>query len=200
MESYRHYLTQLKGVLDQLPLEQLREVGDLIYHAYEKDHTVFVFGNGGSAALASHLATDFAKGTHYPSPAGCDLSGVRRMKVMSLTDNVSMITAWSNDLAYDAVFAEQMENFVQPGDVVIGISGSGNSPNVLRALELARKKGATTVGLTGFAVGKMKALLEYALVVPSDSMQQIEDAHVVMAHMLFLDLKERISHAGRSRA
>lgn len=196
MEAYRRYVSELKCVLDQLPLEQLRVVCDLLYWAYQQERTLFIFGNGGSAALASHLATDLAKGTHFPAPPGRDMKGVKRLKVLSLTDNVSLITAWSNDMAYDEVFAQQMVNFLQPQDVAIGISGSGNSPNVLKALELARAKGAVTVGLTGFDGGKMKALLDHALVVPSNSMQQIEDGHVILAHLLFLDLKERIGQAG----
>jgi D-sedoheptulose 7-phosphate isomerase len=114
---------------------------------------------------------------------------------MSLTDNVPTLTAWSNDSSYEDVFAEQMVNFIQPRDVAFAISGSGNSPNVLKALALARRVGAVTVGLTGFQGGKMKNLLDCGIVVPADNMQQVEDCHLVLAHLIFLDLRERIARS-----
>jgi D-sedoheptulose 7-phosphate isomerase len=117
---------------------------------------------------------------------------VRRLKAISLTDNVPLITAWSNDLSYEEVFAGQMENLIRARDVAFAISGSGNSPSVLRALELAHRTGATTIGLSGCGGGKMKDLLDCAIVVRSNHMQQVEDAHVILAHLLFLDLKARI--------
>jgi len=188
--NFASYLAELKGVLDNLPLDALQRAADIVFHAYQNDRTVFLFGNGGSAALASHLATDLAKGTHFPGPPS--LKNVRRLKAISLTDNVPLMTAWSNDLSYEDVFAGQMENLLRARDVAFGISGSGNSPNVLCALQLARRTGATTIGLTGCGGGKMKALLDCAIVVPSNHMQQVEDAHLILAHLLFLDLKARI--------
>jgi len=188
--DYSKYLGELRGVLDNLPLAELKQAADILFHAYQNDRTVLLFGNGGSAALASHLATDLAKGTHFPGPAF--MRNVRRLKAISLTDNVPLMTAWSNDLDYENVFAGQMENFLRARDVAFGISASGNSPNVLRALELARRSGATTVGFTGCGGGKMKDLLDCAVVVPSHHMQQVEDAHLILAHLLFLDLKARI--------
>ena len=191
--DYSQYLSTLKIVLDNLPLLEARRATDYLFKAYQTDHTVFTFGNGGSAALASHLAADLGKGTHVPGPEA--MAGVKRLKVYSIVDNVPMLTAWANDASYESVFAAQMENFIQPGDVAFGISGSGNSPNVLRALELARRVGATTVGLAGFGGGKMKALLDCPVVVSSSHMQQVEDAHVILAHLIFLDLKERITNS-----
>ncbi|HEV2416873.1 MAG TPA: SIS domain-containing protein [Terriglobia bacterium] len=188
--SYKSYLTDLKEALDQLPLDQAERAADILFRAYEANRTVFLFGNGGSAALASHMATDLGKGTHQPGPSWMD--SVKRLKALSVTDNVPLLTAWGNDTAYEGVFASQMENFIEAGDVAFAISGSGNSPNVLRALELARRKGAVTVGLGGFAGGKMKALLDCPVIVPSNNMQRIEDAHVILSHMIFLDLKGRI--------
>ncbi|TMD03155.1 MAG: SIS domain-containing protein, partial [Chloroflexi bacterium] len=132
--------------------------------------------------------------THVPGPAS--LQGVKRLKVLALTDNVPLLTAWANDSSYENAFAGQMENFIQAGDVALAISGSGNSPNVLRALELARRAGATTIGLAGCGGGRMKALLDCPIVVPSHNMQQVEDAHLVLAHMIFLDLKARIEARG----
>ncbi len=197
-ENGKSYLSELKRVLDHLPLGEVERATEIIFQAYETDHTVFLFGNGGSAALASHLAADLGKGTHFPGPSW--LAPVKRLKVLSVTDNMPVLTAWANDTNYEGVFARQIENFIQSGDVVIAISGSGNSPNVLRALELARRKGATSIGLGGCGGGKMKALLNCAVVVPSDHMQRVEDAHVIVSHMIFLDLKQRIEEHARAAA
>lgn len=188
--DYEDYLAEFKTVLEHLPLEQAKQAADILYRAYQTDHLVFTFGNGGSAALASHLASDLGKSTHIPGPASLRQS--KRLRVLALTDNVPLLTAWANDASYEDVFAGQMENFLQAGDVAFGISGSGNSPNVLRALELARRAGATTVGLTGCGGGKMKDLLDCPIIVPSNHMQHIEDAHLILAHLIFLDLKARI--------
>ena len=194
MSDYSRYLDELKTLLDKLPLAQVRRAAEVLFRAYETDRTLFVFGNGGSAALASHMASDLGKATHVPGPAS--LQGVKRLKVLALTDNVPLLTAWANDSSYENAFAGQMENFIQAGDVALAISGSGNSPNVLRALELARRAGATTIGLAGCGGGRMKALLDCPIVVPSHNMQQVEDAHLVLAHMIFLDLKARIEARG----
>ncbi len=194
--SYLRYLSDLKIVLDKLPVEETKRAADIFYQAYQSDHTVFTFGNGGSAALASHMASDLGKATHLPGPDA--LAQVKRLKVFSLTDNVPMMTAWANDSDYENVFAGQIENFIQGGDVALGISGSGNSPNVLRALELARRVGAITVGLTGCGGGKMKDLLDCSLIVPSNHVQQVEDAHLILAHLIFLDLKARIEKLGNT--
>ncbi len=194
MSDYSRYLDELKTLLDKLPLAQVERAAEVLFRAYETDRTLFVFGNGGSAALASHMASDLGKATHVPGPAS--LQGVKRLKVLALTDNVPLLTAWANDSSYENAFAGQMENFIQAGDVALAISGSGNSPNVLRALELARRAGATTIGLAGCGGGRMKALLDCPIVVPSHNMQQVEDAHLVLAHMIFLDLKARIEARG----
>ena len=194
MSDYSRYLDELKTLLDKLPLAQVRRAAEVLFRAYETDRTLFVFGNGGSAALASHMASDLGKATHVPGPAS--LQGVKRLKVLALTDNVPLLTAWANDSSYENAFAGQIENFIQAGDVALAISGSGNSPNVLRALELARRAGATTIGLAGCGGGRMKALLDCPIVVPSHNMQQVEDAHLVLAHMIFLDLKARIEARG----
>jgi len=192
MESMSRYLGELKGLLGQLPLQQLEEICGLLFRAYEEGRTIFIFGNGGSAALASHMACDLGKGVYGPPRTkGADTAG-KFLKVLSLTDNVPMMTAWANDASYDEVFARQMEILIQPGDLAFGISTSGNSPNVLRALELARRKGAVTLGFTGRQGGKMKPLLDYGICVPSDHVQQIEDLHLILMHLVFLDLKRRI--------
>lgn len=200
MEMFRRYLSELKETLDRLPLDQVQSVCNVLYRAYEEDRMIFIFGNGGSAALASHMACDLGKGTHSPRLEGIEMNGVKRLRVFSVTDNVPMITAWANDAAYENVFAEQIENFINPGDIAFAISSSGNSPNVLKALMFARAKGAVTVGLTGFKGGKMKDLLDYGIVVPSNSMQRIEDAHLVLAHLIFLNLRERVTQRSVSGA
>lgn len=192
VENFEQYALELKGIIEELPLDRVKQVSDVLYQACRDERRVFIFGNGGSAALASHLACDLGKGTHPISAIGGSAGAPRRLKVISLTDNVPMISAWANDASYEDVFAEQMENFIEPGDVAFGISGSGNSPNVLKALQLARQRRAVTVGFTGQG-GKMIELLDYAVVVPSRHMQLIEDAHLIMAHMVFLDLKARLS-------
>lgn len=197
MEKYHEYLTQLSAVLGSLPLEDAARGVDILYKAYCNHRTVFLFGNGGSAALASHLAADLGKGVAVPGPDW--KANPRRLRVMSLNDNTPVLTAWSNDASYERVFAAQMENFIQAGDVAFAISGSGNSANVLRALELARQAGATTMGLAGFGGGKMKPLLDCPIVVPSTHMQRVEDAHLVLAHLMFLDLMERLEKSAAAK-
>lgn len=194
MQKPGDYLLELKGLIERLPLGSVDRVCDVFYEAYRADRVLFLFGNGGSAALASHMACDLGKGTHPLTATAASSPPVRRFKVMSLTDNVPMISAWANDACYEDVFARQMENFIGAGDVAFGISGSGNSPNVLTALRLARQKQAVTVGFTGEG-GKMIELLDHAVVVPSRHMQLIEDAHLIMAHMVFLNLSARIGEA-----
>jgi D-sedoheptulose 7-phosphate isomerase len=194
------YLAELRSVLDKLPLQEISQAADILFECYQADHTVFTFGNGGSGALASHLVADFGKGTHFPGPK--ELATVRRLKAMAVTDNMPMITAWANDTHYDDVFMRQIENFLQPGDVAMAISGSGNSRNVVKALEYARSAGATTIGLGGMGGGKMKELLDCPIIVSSNSMQQVEDAHLIIGHMIFLNLRSRIAGqvSGRQQA
>jgi D-sedoheptulose 7-phosphate isomerase len=187
MEAIKNYLNAIDGVLKNLPLTKIEQIIELIYKTYVNDHFIFLMGNGGSAATASHLACDFGKGTVAP--------GQKRMKVMSLTDNLPLITAWANDTQYENIFAEQLAHFVSSDDLVIGISGSGRSKNVLNALKLAKECGALTVGLTGFDGGEMKDIVDYCLIVPSDNMQQIEDCHLIITHLIFSVLRNRLATA-----
>ncbi len=167
-----------------MPFVEVDRVADLLMKAYEQDRSIFLFGNGGSAALASHFACDLGKGA---------VDGSRkRFRVMALTDNVPLMTAWANDSKYDDIFAQQLANFGRRGDLAFAISGSGNSRNVLNALRLARNIGCTTIGLTGFAGGKMLALCDASIVIPSDNMQIIEDLHLCVAHSLFTCVRSRI--------
>ena len=174
------------GILDSLPYAQIEEMAHQLLQACGQGRTVFSFGNGGSAALASHFACDLGKGTLV------GLNGSKPFRVIALTDNLPLITAWANDTSYDDIFAEQLRNLAVLGDVAFAISGSGNSGNVLRALEFARASGCTTMGITGYSGGKMKALCDYCVVVPSDNMQVIEDFHLSVCHALFTSICQRI--------
>jgi len=178
------YFQRYSSIVGKLPYEVIDAVTDVFWDAYQRDQVLFVFGNGGSAALASHSACDFGKGTV--------VNGNRRFRVLSLTDNVPLMTAWANDQRYEDIFAEQLRTFVRSGDVVFAISGSGNSANVLNGLQVARDSGAQTVGLTGFKGGKMKVLCDQCVVIPSDNMQLIEDFHIAVTHSIFTTLKKRI--------
>jgi D-sedoheptulose 7-phosphate isomerase len=180
----KDYLLAAQGVLARVDHAIVDRMVDVIWRGYEQGRSLFVFGNGGSAALASHFACDIGKGT---------IAGKRkRLKTVALTDNVTLITAWANDKAYDAIFAEQLESLAEKGDIALAISGSGNSPNVIRGLEAARHLGAETLVLTGFEGGRAKALADLCLVVPSDSMQLIEDAHLCATHAIFLAIRQRM--------
>ncbi len=161
-----------------MPLEHVDEIAIRLLSAYDREATIFTCGNGGSASLASHFACDLAKGTSLSLKQ-------RRLRVIALTDNLALITAWSNDSSYEQVFSEQLKNLAQPGDLLIVISGSGNSPNVLAAIEMAREIGCEIIGMVGGNGGKMAAMCDHCLVVPSENMQIIEDLHVSSAHCVF---------------
>lgn len=179
------YLQQVSDVLKRLPFALIDQIVDGLWNAYREDRAVYLFGNGGSAALASHCACDLGKGTI--------MNGHRRFRVLALTDNVPLLTAWANDACYADVFAEQLRSFLRKDDVVLAFSASGNSPNVLNALALAQEIGAFTMGLTGFQGGKMKALCQRCVVIPSENMQVIEDLHLSVAHSIFTSLRARIA-------
>jgi D-sedoheptulose 7-phosphate isomerase len=178
------YYARLRDLLARLPVAEIERALALLLQAYQHGRRIYFLGNGGSAATASHAANDFCKLTISP--------GKPRVKALALTDNVPLITAWANDAAYSDIFMEQLENLLEPGDVVVAISGSGNSPNVLKAVEFARARGAATIGWTGFQGGRLKDLVDVAIVVPSDSMAQIEDVHLTLNHALAEALRDAI--------
>lgn len=184
-----NYFRSVIDVLEQLPVSAIDQVTDRLFHAYQQNRTVYLFGNGGSAALASHAACDLGKGTVA--------HGKRTFRVISLTDNVSLITAWANDTAYEDIFAAQLRPLIEPGDVAFAISGSGNSPNVLNALRLSREAGGFNIGLTGCGGGKMRALCDACILVPSLQMQQIEDSHVCVMHAVFFGFRQRLHDTDR---
>lgn len=179
------YIASLQPVLADLAGVDFRQVEAILLHAREEGRNVFIIGNGGSAATASHMANDLNK--------GAAVAGQRRFRALALTDNVPLITAWANDTRYEQIFVEQMANFIRPGDVLIAISGSGNSPNVIAALEWARGEGAVTIGLTGGSGGRLLGLVDCCLLVPSNRMEQIEDMHLVLAHAICVSVRNRIA-------
>ena len=176
------YLATSADTLRQLPVAAIDGVIAALVQALEAERFIYVMGNGGSAANAEHFVNDLGKGGQRGFP--------RRFKVVSLASNVSLMTAWANDTAYDQVFAEQLRNFVGRGDVVMAISGSGNSPNVLNALTLARAQGAVTMGLTGGDGGKLKPLCDHCVLVASDNMQHIEELHLVVLPALYSAIRD----------
>jgi D-sedoheptulose 7-phosphate isomerase len=185
--STRDYLELHGRVFEQLRHSDIDQVASKLFQAYDEGRKVYFLGNGGSASLASHFACDLAKGTATSGERR------RRFQALSLTDNVALLTAWANDTSYDQVFSEQLRNVLRRGDVVVAISASGNSPNVLLALQVARELEAFNIGLTGFAGGKMRTLCDLCVVVPSDNMQIIEDLHVGIAHAIFTVIRRQIS-------
>ena len=175
-----------------ISLPDLRKVLSLLEKAYEDGRRIFIMGNGGSAATASHFALDLAKNTIAP--------GTPRLKAISLTDHVPLITAWSNDTAYEHVFAEQLANMIEPGDVAIGISTSGNSPNVINALRLAKELRASTIGLLGANGGKLKNMVDAYVLAPGQNIEQEEDAHMILAHVITRHMREVVRSHSRTLA
>ncbi len=182
MTFFKPYLTEMQQILASLSLEEILHAGQILLEARRRGAQVFTLGNGGSAANASHIACDLSK-----SAIRADLP---RFRVVSLVDNVPLATAWANDTSYENIFAAQLENLLHPGDVVIALSGSGRSPNILKAARLARERGATVIGLTGMDGGLLRELADPCIVVPSDCMEQIEDAHLIIGHLLSIYLRE----------
>jgi D-sedoheptulose 7-phosphate isomerase len=182
--SIRTYFRDLTGLVSQLPYNSITQIVYIFLNAFAEQRTVYVFGNGGSAASASHLMCDINKGA---SPG----EG-KRPRVMALTDNASLITAWANDFGYERIFSEQLKTFIKPRDVAFAISTSGDSPNVLLALEVARESGAMTVGLGGCQGGQMKSLCDVCAIVPSDNVQLVEDLHHAMIHSIFVAVRQSL--------
>jgi D-sedoheptulose 7-phosphate isomerase len=178
----RSYMKEAARLVETLPGDTLDRIFEILREAYRDDRQVILMGNGGSAALASHAAADLGKGTVS--------EGKRRFRVLSIVDNTPVMTAYANDVSYADVFAEQIRTLAKPGDLVIGISGSGNSPNVLNGLRAARAAGAVTLVLTGHRGGQAIDLADVTLVVPSDDMQHIEDCHLALTHLLMQAMVE----------
>jgi D-sedoheptulose 7-phosphate isomerase len=183
--SIKCYFNNLADLIPQLPYSAVSRIVSVLLDAFIEQRTVYVFGNGGSAASASHMMCDINKGV-----GGLGVS--RRPKVLALTDNASLISAWANDLGYERIFSEQLKTFVKPRDVAFAISTSGDSPNVLLALETAREYGALTVGMGGCQGGQMKALCDVCAIIPSHNVQLVEDLHHAMIHSMFVAVRESL--------
>ncbi len=172
----QNYIDGLKDVLTSFQYDVYEKVVHMLLDTYHAGKQIFVMGNGGSGATASHFACDINK--------GCCFYLEKKFKMICLNDNVPTMLALANDVSYDAVFEEQMKNFFNAGDLAIGISGSGNSENVLRAMQHAKTAGGRTIGLCGFSGGKLSQMTDVAFVVPVDDMQKVEDVHVIIVHMI----------------
>jgi len=183
MNLISSYLQEMTQVIEQLPQDTIQTIIDTLAEARDKQRTIFLMGNGGSGGTASHMANDLIKNTIQP--------GKPRMKVIALTDNMPIILAIANDWDYSRIFVEQLMPLGQPGDVVMGLSGSGNSPNVLKAMDWAQENGLKTIGLTGRDGGQLKEKAELVLIAPTDSMAQIEDVHMMLGHMIYMGILEK---------
>jgi len=171
-----HYKTELLRAIETIPLEKVATAIEWFKETRTGGRHIFVCGNGGSASAASHFACDMLKGASY--------NRASRFRILALTDSLPTLTAYANDVSYDAVFVEQLKNFAQPGDLVLAVSGSGNSPNVLRAIEFANSMGCRTIALTGRDGGKLGPLAQLGIQVPIPHMGRIEDSHLIVLHMI----------------
>lgn len=186
-EFSNKYIKDLKSLLDKFPHDTFQRVFEILLDAYKNDRHIFVMGNGGSGSTASHFVCDINKGSCY----GLE----KRFKMICLNDNIPSILAYANDQSYEDIFVEQLKNFLNSGDVVIGISGSGNSQNVLKAIMYAREKGAITIGLSGFDGGKLSGIVDVSLVADINDMQKSEDLHMIIVHMLMQSLARAVNCA-----
>jgi phosphoheptose isomerase len=179
----RTYVEETRAALsDPYLSDGISRIVPVLLKARAEDRTIYFFGNGGSASTASHFVCDIGKATIRGEG--------KRFRCVALVDNVETLTAWANDTEYSRVFSEQLATLAHPGDVAFGISGSGNSPNVVKAMEVAGPIGLRTIGLTGMGGGKLRAVCEIPVVVPSNNMQHIEDVHLLVCHLLTSYLRD----------
>ncbi len=180
MKLIKTYLAETAAMMQNMPIDDIQAAVDVVADARAKGNTLYLIGNGGSGATASHFANDIIKNTIQ--------DGKPRVKCVALTDNMPIIMAIANDWDYSRIFVEQLKPLAKAGDVLIGFSGSGNSPNVLKAMAWAKENGVTVIALGGRDGGKMKDLADVSIIAPTDSMAQLEDAHLIITHMLYLSL------------
>lgn len=184
---FRNYFDTIRETLSRIDVSELESVAQSIVDCYNRNGFIYIFGNGGSSATASHVAGDYVKGVSY----GME----KRLRVICLSDNTPGLMAISNDISYDAIFEEQLKNFLSPGDLVIGISGSGNSENVLRALSYAKEKKVETIAFVGFSGGKAKQLTDKCVHIPVNDMEMTEDLHLLCFHAIKQSLIRRLNTA-----
>ncbi|MFN8336419.1 MAG: SIS domain-containing protein [Cyclobacteriaceae bacterium] len=178
------YLNLVKDTIDKLDRSEIEKTIEAFMRVYEAGKTIYIFGNGGSAASATHAAGDFVKGASF----GLE----KRFRVISLVDNLPALMAIANDVSYDDIFVEQLKNFIQPGDLVIGISGSGNSANVVKAMEFAKSKGVQTVAFCGFKGGKIKAIADISVHSVALDMEVAEDIHMMVFNVIKKEVMRRL--------
>lgn len=184
MDAISKYIDDLQQTLKRLPQEPIRQAVRVLHDARLNHRQVFILGNGGSASTASHFACDLAKNVRMP--------GWPHFRVIPLTDNMALVTAYANDDGYENVFSQQLASFVRSADVVIGISTSGKSKNVLNAIRMASDEKATTIGFTGYDGGQLARMVDIDLHVPSNCIEQIEDIHLVFEHIIITALREKL--------
>ena len=194
----RPFLERVGQELLRIDPGEVRALADAMYDCYLRGRFVFVIGNGGSGSNASHLCEDLGKGTLRREDFDDDRK--KRLRVLSLTDNTPYILAWGNDEGFERVFVEQLKNLASPGDLLVAISGSGNSPNILRAVEWANRNGLKTFGCSGFSGGKVRGLAQQGLHVPLDDMGIVESVHLTAFHWVVDDLYRRIGLNGEARS
>ncbi len=182
MEKIQRYINDMRDLLGNLPVQEVELVIGILRNARISGNQIFTMGNGGSASTASHFVCDLSKNTQK--------EGFPSFRVIGLSDNMAAFSAYANDEGYDQVFSRQLQNLVNPGDIVIGISTSGNSPNVLNAMELAQRYGAVTIGFTGFDGGRLSQMVDVDVHIPSSIIEQVEDVHLMMEHLICKVLKE----------
>ena len=187
MDLIQSYISTLQLTMDQLPRQSVADVIAVLQEARLKGSQVFILGNGGSASTASHFACDLAKNTRQ--------EGFPHFRVIGLTDNMAMFSALANDEGYENVFSEQLASLVRSEDIVIAISASGNSQNVIRAVEVARKHCATVVGFTGFDGGALRQLANFNIHVNSNIIEHVEDIHLMLEHLIVKSIKDQIRTA-----
>ncbi|MDB5082697.1 MAG: hypothetical protein JWP00_4621 [Chloroflexi bacterium] len=175
------YYSELKNSLDSISPVALGEIVSVLQQAAANHKMIYICGNGGSASTASHMACDLAKGTR--------IAGFPYFRAIALTDSMSQLSAWANDTHYDNCFSGQLEGLGQPGEILIAISGSGNSANVLSAVTTARQLGMTTIGFVGFQGGKLKDMVEHSIVIPAENIEQVEDVHMSLVHSIATALR-----------
>ena len=189
------YMTRLNGELDRIDRDAMRRWSDLIFQAWENDKFVYVFGNGGSGTTATHMSEDLGKSSLRPTDLHDESK--KRLKIMSLTDNVGWILAVGNDVGYEDIFLQQLMNYGTSGDLVLAISGSGNSPNIIKAVEWSNRHGLTTFGITGYSGGKLKEIQNDGIHVDLNDMGMVESIHLCLFHWVLNDVFARINKEGR---
>jgi D-sedoheptulose 7-phosphate isomerase len=183
MENIQNYISTLHHTIDQLPQDLIAEVIKILQRARMRGNQVFIMGNGGSASTATHFVCDLAKNTRTAE--------LPHYRAIGLTDNMAIFSAYANDEGYENVFAKQLANLIQPGDIVIGISASGNSQNVLNAIQEAKRDSVTTVAFTGFDGGRLGQMVDVNIHVKSNIIEHVEDIHLMLEHMIVRAIKDQ---------